>query len=149
MDSHLSEEMVKQVFFQSDEKRKDPLIADEVDIVQFAEKLELALRPLIAAEEHKRCVTIVAHMNREALEATRRNRKATFFSRSRNKLWVKGETSGNFLEVEEIRIDCDQDCVLLRVRLPAGGAACHTGSRSCFYRRWKLTGSGELEAIQD
>ena len=65
MDSHLSEEMVKQVFFQSDEKRKDPLIADEVDIVQFAEKLELTLRPLIAAEEHKRCVTIVAHMNRE------------------------------------------------------------------------------------
>jgi hypothetical protein len=65
MDSHLSEEMVKQVFFQSDEKRQDPLIADEVDIVQFAEKLELTLRPLIAAEEHKRCVTIVAQMNRE------------------------------------------------------------------------------------
>lgn len=65
MESHLSEELVKQVFFQSDEKRKDPLIADEVDIVQFAEKLELTLRPLIAAEEHKRCVTIVAQMNRE------------------------------------------------------------------------------------
>ena len=65
MDSHLGEEMVKQVFFQSDEKRQDPLIADEVDIVQFAEKLELTLRPLIAAEEHKRCVTIVAQMNRE------------------------------------------------------------------------------------
>ena len=69
MDSHLSEEMVKQVFFQSDEKRPDPLIADEVDIVQFAEKLELTLRPLIAAEEHKRCVTIVAHMNREVASA--------------------------------------------------------------------------------
>jgi hypothetical protein len=69
MESHLSEEMVKQVFFQSDEKRPDPLIADEVDIVQFAEKLELALRPLIAAEEHKRCVTIVAHMNREVASA--------------------------------------------------------------------------------
>jgi len=65
MESHLSEELVKQVFFQSDEKRPNPLIADEVDIVQFAEKLELTLRPLIAAEEHKRCVTIVAHMNRE------------------------------------------------------------------------------------
>jgi hypothetical protein len=69
MDSHLSEEMVKQVFFQSDEKRPDPLIADEVDLVQFAEKLELTLRPLIAAEEHKRCVTIVAHMNREVASA--------------------------------------------------------------------------------
>ena len=65
MKSHLSEELVKQVFFYSDEKRKDPLIADEVDIVQFAEKLEAVLRPMIAAEEHKRCVMIVAHMNRE------------------------------------------------------------------------------------
>lgn len=69
MKSYLSEELVKQVFFQSDEKRPDPLIADEVDIVQFAEKLELTLRPLIAAEEHKRCVTIVAHMNREVASA--------------------------------------------------------------------------------
>ena len=74
MDSHLSEEMVKQVFFQSDEKRQDPLIADEVDIVQFAEKLELTLRPLIAAEEHKRCVTIVAHMNREVASALQNQR---------------------------------------------------------------------------
>jgi hypothetical protein len=65
MKSHLSEDLVKQVFFYSDEKRPDPLIADEVDILQFAQKLEAVLRPLIAAEEHKRCVTIVAHMNRE------------------------------------------------------------------------------------
>ena len=65
MKSYLSEELVKQVFFYSDEKRVDPLIADEVDIVQFAEKLEAVLRPMIAAEEHKRCVSIVAHMNRE------------------------------------------------------------------------------------
>ena len=65
MKSYLSEDLVKQVFFYSDEKRPDPLIADEVDILQFAQKLEAVLRPLIAAEEHKRCVTIVAHMNRE------------------------------------------------------------------------------------
>lgn len=65
MKSHLNEELVKQVFFYSDEKRKDALIADEVDILQFAEKIEAVLRPLIAAEEHKRCVAIVAHMNRE------------------------------------------------------------------------------------
>jgi hypothetical protein len=65
MKSHLSEELVKQVFFYSDEKRPDPLIADEVDIMQFAEKLEAVFRPIIAAEEHKRCVSIVASMNRE------------------------------------------------------------------------------------
>jgi len=69
MKSHLSEELVKQVFFYSDEKRKDPLIADEVDIVQFAEKLESVLVPLIAAEEHKRCVKIVAYMNSEVASA--------------------------------------------------------------------------------
>jgi hypothetical protein len=65
MTSHLNEELVKQIFFYSDEKRPDALIADEVDILQFAEKLEAFLRPLIEAEEHRRCVTIVAHMNRE------------------------------------------------------------------------------------
>jgi hypothetical protein len=69
MNSHLNEELVKQVFFYSDEKRPDPLIADEVDILQFAEKIEAVLRPLIAAEEHKRCVKIVAHMNREVANA--------------------------------------------------------------------------------
>ena len=65
MKSYLSEELIKQIFFYSDEKRKDPLIADEVDIVQFAEKLEAVLRPLIAAEEHGRCVRLVEPMNPE------------------------------------------------------------------------------------
>jgi hypothetical protein len=65
----LSEELVKQVFFYSDEKRPDPLIADEVDILQFAEKLEAVIRPMIAMEEHKRCVTIVANMNHEVAKA--------------------------------------------------------------------------------
>jgi hypothetical protein len=69
MKSLLSEEIVKQVFFYSDEKRPDPLIADEVDILQFAEKLEAVLRPLIAIEEHKRCVEIVSHMNREVAKS--------------------------------------------------------------------------------
>lgn len=103
----------------------------------------------VAVDSRSGEVLMVAHMNREALEATRKNRQATFFSRSRNKLWVKGETSGNVLEVEEIRVDCDQDCVILRVRLPAGGVACHTGAKSCFYRRWKLVGSENLEPITD
>jgi hypothetical protein len=65
MDTCLSEELVKQIFFYCDEKRKDALIADEVDIVQFAQKLEAVIRPIIAAEEHHRCVEIVSHMNRE------------------------------------------------------------------------------------
>ena len=62
---HLNEELIKQIFFQSDRPRKDALLADEVDIVQFAEKLEAVLSPLIAREEHQRCVKIVSHMNRE------------------------------------------------------------------------------------
>ena len=65
MKFYLNEELIKQIFFYSDEKRKDPLIADEVDIVQFAEKLESVLRPLIAAEEHERCVRFVEQMNPE------------------------------------------------------------------------------------
>jgi len=116
----------------------------------FAPKFDAqGLLTAIAVESSTGEILMVAHMNQEALEATRKNRKATFFSRSRNKLWVKGETSGNFLEVEEIRVDCDQDCVLLRVRLPQGGGACHTGARSCFYRRWKLAGDGTLEILPD
>lgn len=62
---HLNEELIKQIFFQSDRPRKDALIADEVDIVQFAERIEAVLQPLIAKQEHQRCVKIVSHMNRE------------------------------------------------------------------------------------
>lgn len=62
---HLNEELIKQIFFQSDRPRKNALLADEVDIVQFAERLEAVLQPLIAKEEHQRCVKIVSHMNRE------------------------------------------------------------------------------------
>jgi phosphoribosyl-AMP cyclohydrolase len=76
---------------------------------------------------------MVAHMNAEALAATRASGEATFWSRSRGRLWKKGETSGNVLSVAEMRIDCDQDAVWL-ICDPAG-PACHTGRRSCFYRR--------------
>ena len=78
-------------------------------------------------------VLMVAHMNAAALAATRASGEATFWSRSRGRLWRKGETSGNTLAVAEIRIDCDQDAVWL-ICDPAG-PACHTGRRSCFYRR--------------
>jgi len=78
-------------------------------------------------------VLMVAHMNAEALEKTVVTGEAHFWSRSRGRLWKKGETSGHVLRVVEARIDCDQDAVWLRVE-PAG-PACHTGERSCFYRR--------------
>lgn len=78
-------------------------------------------------------VLMVAHMNADALAATLATGEAVFWSRSRQALWKKGETSGNILTVVEARVDCDQDSVWLRVR-PAG-PACHTGAASCFYRR--------------
>lgn len=76
---------------------------------------------------------MVAHMNAEALAATRASGEATFWSRSRGRLWKKGETSGNVMRVVEMRIDCDQDAIWVIVD-PAG-PACHTGATSCFFRR--------------
>jgi phosphoribosyl-AMP cyclohydrolase len=78
-------------------------------------------------------VLMVAFMDREALEATRSTGLAHFHSRSRSRLWMKGESSGHVLHVESILVDCDQDALVLKVR--AEGPACHTGERSCFYRR--------------
>ena len=77
-------------------------------------------------------VLMLAWMNADALQATLDTGKATFWSRSRAALWMKGETSGHVLHVQEIRIDCDQDAVLMKVR--PDGPACHTGRRGCFYR---------------
>lgn len=76
---------------------------------------------------------MLAHMNAEALAATLESGEAVFWSRSRGRLWKKGESSGHVLEVVEARIDCDQDALWLKVR--PRGPACHTGARSCFYRR--------------
>ena len=84
-------------------------------------------------------VLMVAWMNREALEQTLERRVACYWSRSRQKLWVKGETSGHFQIVKEILIDCDQDAVLLKIEQTGG--ACHTGYRSCFYRRVEEDGA--------
>jgi phosphoribosyl-AMP cyclohydrolase len=79
-------------------------------------------------------ILMLAYMNQEALNATLSTGKATYYSRSRQTLWVKGETSGNVQLVKEIRIDCDDDTVLIKVE-QLGGAACHTGHRSCFYKK--------------
>src|SRR5438270_11459727 len=79
-------------------------------------------------------VLMIAWMNREAYEETVRTGRACYFSRSRNRLWRKGEESGNIQEVKSIFVDCDADAILLKVN-QIGGAACHTGHRSCFHRR--------------
>lgn len=92
------------------------------------------LIPAIVQDADTGEVLMLAYMNREAWETTQKTGKATFYSRSRNALWVKGETSGHIQQVREIRIDCDADTVLLKV-VQIGGAACHTGHRSCFYTR--------------
>ena len=86
---------------------------------------------------------MVAHMNADALAATRATGVAHFWSRSRQALWRKGETSGNELRVVELRIDCDQDAVW--VIADASGPACHTGARSCFFRRIEGAAEGEAE----
>ena len=85
-------------------------------------------------------VLMFAHMNAEALEQTRATGLIHFYSRSRQKLWMKGETSGETFSVMEMRVDCDMDCLLIRVKANGKGAACHTGRRSCFYRRVTATG---------
>jgi len=90
------------------------------------------LIPAIAQDESTGEVLMLAYMNREAWELTLKTGKATYYSRSRRKLWVKGGTSGHLQLVKEIRIDCDADTVLLKVE-QVGGAACHTGYRSCFH----------------
>ena len=87
----------------------------------------------IVIDSATREILMVAFMDEEALGKTRETGLAHFHSRSRGRLWMKGETSGHVLRVEEIRVDCDQDALVMLVR--PGGPACHTGATSCFYRR--------------
>jgi len=93
----------------------------------------------IAQDVDTGTVLMLAWMNAAALRATLDTGRATYWSRSRGALWVKGETSGHVQHVEDVRVDCDQDAVLLRVRQT--GAACHTGRGSCFYRRVNQDGA--------
>jgi phosphoribosyl-AMP cyclohydrolase len=92
------------------------------------------LIPAIVTDARSGEVLMFAWMNSDALALTLTTRKAHFWTRSRKKLWLKGEESGNVLLVEELRTDCDQDVVWLRVAVEGNGVACHTGARSCFYR---------------
>ena len=92
------------------------------------------LVPVIVQDEADGTVLMVAYMNELALAKTLETRKATYWSRSRSELWVKGESSGNAQEVRDIFYDCDSDTILIKVN-QRGGAACHEGYRSCFFRR--------------
>ena len=95
---------------------------------------EQGLVPVVTQDEGGE-VLMLAYADKEALRLTLQTGKAHYFSRSRQKLWLKGETSGNIQEVQKVLIDCDQDAVLYRVKQK--GVACHTGNHSCFYRKLK------------
>lgn len=96
---------------------------------------EHGLLSAIVVDADKGDVLMLAHMNEESLSRTMETGEAWFWSRSRKALWRKGETSGNTLTVSEILVDCDQDAILIKARLGGKQVACHTGRRSCFYRR--------------
>lgn len=113
---------------------------------RFSPRFDAAgLVTAIVVDAGSSALLMVAHMNQEAIDRTRETGLAHFWSRSRGALWRKGETSGNGLTLVEMRVDCDQDAVLLRVT-PAG-PACHTGRRSCFYRR--IEADGRLTFLTD
>lgn len=108
---------------------------------QFAPKFDAnGLLTAVVVDAQSGTVLVVAHMNREALDATLATSKVHFWSRSRQAQWMKGETSGNVLTVEDVLVDCDQDALVIRAR-PAG-PTCHTGARSCFYRRVEVGEGG-------
>ena len=114
-----------------------------LDAVRWDDK---GLVPVIAQEQGSGDVLMFAWMNREALQKTAELRRAVYFSRTRNKLWFKGEESGHVQAVHEIRLDCDNDVVLLRVtqRGHSPGIACHTGRHSCFF---SVLRDGQCQAV--
>jgi len=123
----------------------DPSTLSHADLEEgttFAPKFDAnGLVTAVAQEAGSNRVLMVAHMNAEALRLTIESGEAHYYSRSRRKLWKKGESSGEIQRVVELRTDCDQDVVLLLVEQTGRGAACHTGRKSCFYRIVEGTGA--------
>jgi phosphoribosyl-AMP cyclohydrolase len=106
------------------------------------------LIPAIVTDAKDGAVVMLAYMNAEALRLTLETGEAYYWSRSRGELWRKGATSGDTQKVVDLRLDCDQDTVLVSVAMAGRGVACHTGRHSCFYRRVKPSSQGyELEII--
>jgi len=101
------------------------------------------LVPAIVQDDRTGDVLMLGFMNEDALAETRRTGEVVFYSRSRNRLWKKGESSGHVLKVRDVRIDCDADALLVRVA-PVGPGVCHEGYRSCFFRRMEEDGSARV-----
>jgi len=122
---------------------------DNVDIEEgevFAPKFgEGGVLPVVVTDAQSDEVLMLAYMNALALARTIETGEAHYWSRSRGKLWRKGETSGNTQEVVEMRTDCDQDAIWLKVRMAGSGGCCHTGRRSCFYRAVPLGHTADAE----
>jgi phosphoribosyl-ATP pyrophosphohydrolase/phosphoribosyl-AMP cyclohydrolase len=115
-----------------------------LDDVKFDQN---GLIPAIAQDHHTGRILMVAWMNREALQLTAQKNRGVYFSRSRSRLWHKGEESGHYQEVHEIRLDCDGDVIVLQIT-QHGGIACHTGRESCFYRLLTPQGWQVVDAVQ-
>ncbi len=111
----------------------------------MAFKFQQGLIPAIIQDKHSGKVLMLGYMNQDAYDLTLSSGYVTFYSRSRQKLWTKGETSGHRLRVREIRVDCDRDALLIQADL-TGPGCCHMGYKSCFFR--KLTAQGEEEIAQ-
>ena len=122
---------------------------DEID--RFQPRFDAAgLVTAIVTDADTGTLLMVAHMNDQAVALTLETGIAHYFSRSRNKIWKKGESSGNLQTVREIRTDCDQDAVWLKVEVAGHDATCHTGRRSCFYRSVSLAdGEARLTIVDD
>jgi phosphoribosyl-AMP cyclohydrolase len=110
-----------------------------VDVIDGLKFDSNGLIPAVVQDAENGEVLMVAYMNRAAVEKTLKTGRATFWSRSRQKFWVKGETSGHFQQVKGLYVDCDQDCVLVKVEQV--GPACHEGFRSCFFRQVSANGN--------
>lgn len=126
-------------------------ISDREEGLEFQPKFGAdGLAVCVAIDATRKDVLMVAHMNEAALQATLETGIVHYWSRSRNVLWRKGDTSGQSQKLVEMRVDCDQDAFLAFVEVGGDGGACHTGRRSCFYRRVETNGKGtRLAFISD
>lgn len=116
--------------------------------LEFTPKFDQeGLLPAIAQDTRTGQILMVAYMNRQALEETLQSGFATYYSRSRGELWKKGQQSGHLQKVEQVLVDCDQDCLVLKVTVDAG--QCHVGYQSCFYRALKKNADKKLEFITE
>lgn len=104
------------------------------------------LVPVIAQDAETGTILMMAWMNRESLSLSIKEGRAIYWSRSRNKLWRKGEESGHIQQIKDIRLDCDNDVILLKVE-QLGGIACHTGRHNCFYKQWQNGQWVEVEPV--